>query len=49
VHDIARVLHISPLTVLAMLRVAEQTPEPPEPSVRPRTLDLEVAEQSSFV
>jgi hypothetical protein len=47
VRDIARVLHISPTTILAVLRAAaEQTPEPRVP---PRILDLEVDEQWSFV
>jgi insertion element IS1 protein InsB len=47
VRDIARVLHISPTTVLAVLRTqAEQTPEPRVP---PRILHLEMDEQWSFV
>ncbi len=47
VHDIARVLHISPTTVLAVLRVAAaQTPEPRVPK---RILALEMDEQWSFV
>jgi IS1 family transposase len=47
VRDIARVLHISPTTVLAVLRqAAAQTPEPRVP---PRILALEMDEQWSFV
>jgi IS1 family transposase len=47
VHDIARVLHISPTTVLSVLRhVAAGLPEPRVPE---RILDLELDEQWSFV
>jgi len=47
VQDIARVLHISPTTVLAVLRAAAA--QTPEPRVPPRILDLEMDEQWSFV
>jgi IS1 family transposase/transposase-like protein len=47
IHDIARVLHISPTTVLTVLRQAAVTV--PEPKVPPRIRDLEVDEQWSFV
>lgn len=47
IRDIARVLHISPTTVLGVLRqAAAQTPEPHVP---PRILALEMDEQWSFV
>jgi len=47
IHDIARVLKISPTTVLAVLRAAAaQTPEPQVPG---RIWELEVDEQWSFV
>jgi hypothetical protein len=47
VRNIARVLHISSTTVLAVLRAAAaQTPEPRVPS---RILDLEMDEQWSLV
>ena len=47
VHDIARVLHISPTTVLAVLQeAADQTPEPRVPK---RILNLEMDEQWGFV
>jgi insertion element IS1 protein InsB len=47
VRDIARVLHISPTTVLAVLR--EQAAQTPEPRVPSRILHLEMDEQWSFV
>jgi IS1 family transposase len=47
VRDIARVLHISPTTVLSVLRYAAT--QTPVPRVPPRILDLEVDEQWSFV
>ena len=40
VHDIARVLHISPTTVLAVLR--EAAAKTPEPRLPKRILDLEM-------
>ena len=46
IRDTARVLKISPTTVLKVLRqVAEQTPEPALPT---RIRDLEIDEQRSF-
>ncbi len=47
IHDIARVLQISPTTVLCVLRQAAATVS--EPSVPARIKDLEVDEQWSFV
>lgn len=47
VRDIARVLHISPTTVLTVLR--DQAAQTPEPRVPPRILNLEIDEQWSFV
>lgn len=47
VRDTARVLHISPTTVLTVLRQAASAI--PEPRVPPRILALEIDEQWSFV
>ena len=47
VHDIARVLHISPTTVLGVLR--EAAARIPEPRLPKRILALEMDEQWSFV
>jgi IS1 family transposase/transposase-like protein len=47
IHDIARVLQISPTTVLGVLRQAAAAVS--EPTVPPRIKDLEVDEQWSFV
>ena len=47
IHDIARVLHISPTTVLSVLRQSAATVS--EPRVPPRIKDLEMDEQWSFV
>ena len=47
VRDIARVLHISPTTVVSVIRAAAD--QIPEPRVPPRILALEVDEQWSFV